>query len=77
MEFTICYSFEGNRVVLEYSANQITTYDAVYFSLVHSGVAFNEQLSKWLDDLASIVEIADKRGVTDVTWHRTIRYPHE
>jgi hypothetical protein len=76
MEFTICYSFDGNRVVLELSADRITTYDAVYYSLVHSGVAFRKQGPQWAGDLSAILEMADRYGVTDVTWHRTIKYPH-
>lgn len=77
MGFTICYSFQGRRVVLEHSANRITPHDAVYYSLLHSGVPFREQRSKWVGSFSSIIEIADGYGVTDVRWHRSITFPSD
>ncbi len=77
MGFTICYSFEGNRVVLERAGYQINAHDAVCYALRHSGVAIKEHDSKWSGNLSSIIEIADRCGVTDVRWHRSITYPHE
>jgi len=75
MGITICYSLEGRRVVLEHPADSITPHDAVYYSLLHSGVPFQEQRSTWAGRFLSIYEVAKGCGVTEVRWHRPIISP--
>lgn len=72
MGFTICYSYQGRRAVFEHSASQLSPHDAVYYSLLHTGVGFQEKSSEWAGSYSSMVEIAEKYGVTDVRWHRSI-----
>ena len=76
MSFTICYSFQGNRVVIELDANRLSPHDAVYYSLIHSGVAFHSDGSEWTGCYLSIAEIAKRYGITDVRWHQSITNPH-
>ena len=72
MGSTICYSFKGRRIVLKHPSDSVTPHDAVYYSLLHSGVDFRKQGSKWLGNFSSMLEIANGCGVTDVMWHRSL-----
>ena len=71
MGSTIYYSFKGCRIVIKHPADSVMPHDAVYYSLLHSGVDFHKQDSKWLGDFSSILEIANRCGITDVMWHRS------
>ncbi|MNL57242.1 hypothetical protein D3C87_1807890 [compost metagenome] len=76
MDFTICYSFEGQRRVLEHSANCLTSHDAVCYALFDSPAVLRERPSNWEGSYSTIVEFAQRFGVTDVRWHQSISHTH-
>ena len=76
MDFTICYSFEGQRRVLEHSANCLTSHDAVCYALFDSPAVRRARPSNWEGSYSTIVEYAEQLGVTNVRWHQSISRPH-
>jgi hypothetical protein len=76
MPFTICYSLQGKRVVIELDANRLSPHDAVYYSLIHSGADFRSDGSEWTGSYLSIASIAERYGITDVRWHQSVAHPH-
>jgi len=74
--FTICYSFQGQRRVLEHPANYLSPHDAVCYALFDSPAALRERPSNWEGSYSAMVELAEQLGVTDVSWHQSISHPH-
>ena len=72
MGFTICYSFQGKRTVIEHPAEILSPHDAVCYALLHTGVFLQERPSSWVGSYASVVELAERLGVTNVSWHQSI-----
>ncbi|WP_443691778.1 hypothetical protein [Pseudomonas sp.] len=71
MAFTICYSFEGSRVVFDHSAESLSDSNAYYLSLLHSGCAFHEALPSG-GTFQSIQDYAKRKGITDLRWHKAL-----
>ncbi|SEP87817.1 hypothetical protein SAMN03159444_00727 [Pseudomonas sp. NFACC02] len=72
MGFTICYRFLGIQRVLECQEDQLCGHDAVYYALLHSGAALGNVVGTWQGSYPSIVEAAERSGVSNVLWHRSI-----
>jgi hypothetical protein len=72
MGFTICYRFLGTQRVLECQEDQLCGHDAVYYALLHSGAALGNVVGTWQGSYPSIVEAAERSGVSNVLWHRSI-----
>ena len=62
--------------MLEHAANYLSPHDAVCYTLLDSGAALRERLSGWEGSYSTIVEFAERLGVTDVRWHQSISHPH-
>lgn len=75
MGFTICYSVQGKRTVIEHPAESLSPHDAVCYALLHTGVFLQERPSSWVGSYASVVELAERLGVTNVSWHQSIIHP--
>lgn len=75
MGFTICYNFQGQRTVIEHPAKSLTPHDAVCYALFHSGAFVRESPSNWDGSYAPMVELAERLGVTNVSWHQSIIHP--
>jgi hypothetical protein len=71
MSFTICYRHEGAQVIIQYPGDDLCGHDAVYYSLLHSGVALREGLSNWVGSYGFMLQSANQFGVTDVKWCRS------
>jgi hypothetical protein len=71
MGFTINYSFEGCPRVLECLDNTLCGHDAVYYALLHSGVDLRNEVGHWQGSYPSMVEAAERSGVSKVSWNRT------
>jgi len=76
MGFTICYSFQGKRVVIECQNDNLCSHDAVYFSMLHAGIALQKEVSNWDGSYLSMIEVAERFGLTDVSWHRSLAHSH-
>ena len=76
MGFTICYSFQGRKKVFEHPANFLTPNDAVCYALFDSPAVLWERPSSWEGNYATIFEFAERLGVIDVRWHKSISHPH-
>lgn len=76
MRFTICYSFQGKRVVIECHNDQLCSHDAVYYSMLHAGIALRKEVLNWDGSYLSMVEVAERLGLTDVSWHRSLAHAH-
>ena len=76
MGFTICYRFQGQKKVFEHPANCLTPHDAVCYALFDSPAVLWERPSSWEGNYATIVEFAERLGVIDVKWHKSISHPH-
>jgi len=76
MGFTICYSFQGKRVVIECQNNKLSSHDAVYYSMLHAGIALRKEVLSWDASYLSMVEVAERLGLTDVSWHRSLTHSH-
>jgi hypothetical protein len=72
MGFTICYRFLGNQRVLECQEDQLCGHDAVYYALLHSGAALGNIVATWQGSYPSMVEAAERSGVSNVLWHRSL-----
>ena len=74
MGFTICYRFLGNQRVLECQEDQLCGHDAVYYALLHSGAELGNIVGTWQGSYPSMVEAAERSGVSHVLWHRSISH---
>ncbi|MDE1195971.1 hypothetical protein BWR59_25855 [Pseudomonas sp. Bc-h] len=72
MGFTICYSFRGNQRVLECQEDNLCGHDAVYYALLHSGAELGNMVGGWQGSYPSIVEAAERSGVSNVLWHKSL-----
>lgn len=75
MGFTICYSFQGTRKVIEHADDNLTPHDAVCYAFLHSGSVLLEQPARWLGSYWDMAELADRFGITDVMWFRSSIQP--
>lgn len=73
MSFTLCYSYMGKRVVTRVRVNHMTAYEAICFALVHSGVADVTSRGGWPDSYEGILELAKHYGLTNVSFHRSLK----
>ncbi|VVO29459.1 hypothetical protein PS691_04822 [Pseudomonas fluorescens] len=69
--FTICYSFQGARIVFSYLSSSLTDTDACYLSLLHAG-CIPEQGMASAGVFRSMQDFAGRSGVTEVRWHRSV-----
>lgn len=76
MGFTICYSFQGKRKVIEHSDDNLTPHDAVCYAFFHSGTVLLERPSGWVGSYSDMTELAERFGITDVMWHQSITQPN-
>lgn len=74
MGFTICYRFLDNQRVLECQEDQLCGHDAVYYALLHSGAELGNIVGTWQGSYPSMVEAAERSGVSHVLWHRSISH---
>lgn len=73
MGFTLCYSAQGQRAVFEHRAESLSPHDVVcYALLLHTGVFLQKMPSSWVGSYASVVELAERLGVTNVSWYQSI-----
>ena len=76
MGFTICYSFKGQRRVLEHPADYLSPNVAVCYALLDSEAVLQEAMPHWESSYLAIVEFAEGLGITEVRWHQSISRPH-
>jgi hypothetical protein len=71
MGFTIFYTFEGNERALECHDDNLCSHDAVYYALIHSGAGMGATGREWQGSYHSMVEAAERSGVSQIRWHRS------
>jgi hypothetical protein len=76
MGFTICYTYRNENRVLELSASKLIPHDAVCYALFDSPADVLERPVRWEGSYSTIVEYAERLGVSNVRWHQSISHPH-
>jgi hypothetical protein len=71
MGFTIFYTFEGCERALECHDDHLCSHDAVYYALIHSGAELGATGSEWQGSYHSMVQTAERSGVSQIRWHRS------
>ncbi|WP_047302460.1 hypothetical protein [Pseudomonas fluorescens] len=73
MSFTLCYTYKDKRVVAKVSVDHLTPYAAVCFALLQSGATNDSSGGSWPETYEGILEIATQYGLTDLSFHRSLK----